>query len=333
MNMETILVNKAIEALARATGAVAEWGQENTQKGAPDGKLRLRINQKEYWFDAVVKKQVRNLHLAKLNELGKKYENFLLITEVVYPNIGEQLRSRGINYIDAFGNVFIKHNNLLLIIEGKKTEKDRIEKAGRAFNKTGLKFVYHLLTDKEFIGKTYRDKATICGTAVGNINYITADLLNQGFLRLKTKGVFYIPNREELINQWVVYYERKLKPDYFIGAFRFLNKEDAKRWRDIQLDFTKTKWGGEPAADILTNYLKPGEFTLYTAEARAELIRNYNLVPDESGNVKIYNFLWNQKDVNAKTVDPLIIFADLVNTANARTDELANMIYNEYLKV
>ncbi|MDD3569380.1 MAG: hypothetical protein PHT92_13365, partial [Bacteroidales bacterium] len=87
MSIETIMIHKAIDSLARATGAVAEWGQEGTQKGAPDGKLRLNINHKEYWFDAVVKKQVRNLHLANLNELGKKYENLLLVTEVVYPNI------------------------------------------------------------------------------------------------------------------------------------------------------------------------------------------------------------------------------------------------------
>lgn len=332
MSMETMIIHKAIDALAGATGALAEWGQEDTQKGAPDGKLRLNINQKEYWFDAVVKKQVRNLHLANLNELGKKYENLILITEVVYPNIGEQLRSRGVNYIDALGNVFIKQNDLLLLIEGKKPTKTLTEKAGRAFNKTGLKFIYHLLTDKDFIGKTYREKAAICDTAVGNINYITNDLLNQGFLRKKTKGVFYIPNREKLINQWLIYFERKLKPDYFIGTFRFVNKEDAKNWRELTLDFTKTKWGGEPAAGILTNYLKPVAFTMYTAETRAELIRNYKLVPDEAGNVRVYNVFWAMQAENAKTVHPLIIFADLVNTANARTDELANMIYNEYLK-
>lgn len=330
--METILVHKAIETLARVAGIYAAWDQKYTQKDALDGTLLLKHNKREFRFDAIVKRQIRNLNLANFYALKMKHENLIVIAEVVYPNIGEQLRRRGINYIDTLGNVFVKQNDIFLLIEGKKVEKPAMEKTGRAFNKTGLKFIYHLLTDKDFIGKTYREKAAICGTAIGNINYITNDLLNQGFLRMKTKGIYYIPDREKLINQWVMFYDRKLKPDCLIGTFHFLEKERVKNWQEINLDFTRTKWGGEPAAEILTNYLKPEVFTIYTAETRGELIRNYRLVPDENGEFRIYQLFWEVQDKNAKNVHPLIIFADLVNTANARTDELANLIYNEYLK-
>jgi hypothetical protein len=98
------------------------------------------------------------------------------------------------------------------------------------------------------------------------------------------------------------------------------------------MDYKLTKWGGEPAAEILTEYLKPALFTLYTQEKKIELIKKFKLIPDEQGYLKIYEAIFPQNDPETKTVHPLIVYADLINTADPRTDELAKMIYNGYLK-
>lgn len=65
----------------------------------------------------------------------------------------------------------------------------------------------------------------------------------------------------------------------------------------------KTWWGSEPAGDILTNYLKPGELTPYTLESRNELIKHYRLIPDKEGKVKVYQKFWVDDEVKGNLID------------------------------
>jgi len=124
-------------------------------------------------------------------------------------------------------------------------------------------------------------------------------------------------------------YNQKLKPTLHLGNFRFLNKEDYRYWKKINLKANDTLWGGEPAADLLTNYLKPGEFTIYTNEKKHELMKNYKLVPDNNGDIKVYKKFW-EYDLNKRYVPELLVYADLINTGNERNIETAKIIYEKF---
>ena len=92
-------------------------------------------------------------------------------------------------------------------------------------------------------------------------------------------------------------------------------------------------WGGEAAGDLLTNFLRPAELTLYTTETRNELIKNYKLLPDEKGNIKVYQKFWKEEDGDDKAwVNPLLVYADLINKNDRRCTETAQKIYDEYLQ-
>lgn len=329
--MEKIIIYKAIEALEDTTPLKAEWVEAADTKGQADGNLLIVLNNKKHTFILQLKKNIRTVNIPQLTRLKEEYNDLLVIAEVIYPNIGEQLRKRHINYLDTIGNFYIQQGGLFLLKEGKKTGKQAKKLEGRAFNKAGLKFIYYLLTDIGFINKTYREMGEVCNTALGNINYIINDLKNQDFLRQRVKKRYYLYHREELIKKWVINYEKKLKPAYLLGVFRFPDKGQMINWKELDIDYRQTKWGGEPAADILTNYLKPEILTLYTKEKRIEMMKKYRLIPDDKGYLKIFNMFWDTNENNTKTVHPLVVYADLVNTGDPRTDELANMIYDEYL--
>ena len=81
-----------------------------------------------------------------------------------------------------------------------------------------------------------------------------------------------------------------------------MKENDLLAWKDLKLDTTKTVWGGESAGDLLTNYLHPAEFTIYSNESRNELIKNYKLIPDEKGNVKVYQKFWKDDRLNQKKI-------------------------------
>lgn len=138
-------------------------------------------------------------------------------------------------------------------------------------------------------------------------------------------------NKKELLNKWIAAYEEKLKPSLEVGTFRFLNEEDFRNWKNLSLNPNKSWWGGEPAGDLLTNYLRPETLTIYTEETRNELIKNYRLIPDPKGNIRAYKKFW-QIDLDEKTAPPLLVYADLLSTNDSRCIETAQKIYDEYLQ-
>jgi hypothetical protein len=143
---------------------------------------------------------------------------------------------------------------------------------------------------------------------------------------------FRLHNKKELLQKWIVAFEEKLKPDLLIGTFRFLKNEDFLNWKKLPLKEGRTWWGGEPGGDLYTNYLRPQILTLYTIETKNELIKNYKLIPDDAGNVKIYKKFWHFDTGPNNVVPPLLVYADLMNTGDRRSVETAEKVYNAFLQ-
>src|SRR5690606_1169093 len=138
--------------------------------------------------------------------------------------------------------------------------------------------------------------------------------------------------KKELLEKWSAAYDENLKPGLKVGTFRLLKEEQYTNWQRIKFNRDKTWWGGEPAGDLLTGYLRPVHFTLYTSETRAELMKNYRLVPDEKGRILVFRKFWNQPAEKARTVPPILVYADLINTGDPRCLETAQKVYEQYLK-
>jgi len=110
-------------------------------------------------------------------------------------------------------------------------------------------------------------------------------------------------------------------------------KNKLANWKEIRLDDKTTWWGGEPAGDMLTNYLRPGELTLYTTKTRNELMKDLRLIPDPNGDVTVFTAFWNvDKQENKQHVHPLLVYTDLMNTADSRCHETAQLIWDKYFR-
>lgn len=328
---EEQIVRDALERLEEQTGIVMTVTKSTTED--IDGILHFTLDGNAHMAYVEVKKHVRGHQIAQLIRIKNKYDPLLVITEHIYPKLKEELRRENIAYLETNGNIYFKAQNILLWLDGQKpTTVDTKEKTGRAFTKTGLKLLFHFLLKPELLELTYREIAERTGIVFGNINVIMNDLKQQGFLVQLNKNLYQLQNKKELLKRWMVAYDEKLKPGLKVGNFRFLKDDDFLNWKSIDLKSEKNWWGGEPAADLLTNYLKPGELTIYTIETKQELIRNYRLIPDEKGPVKVYQKFWNNDQVNENVVPPLLIYVDLMNTGDRRCIETAQKIYEKLLQ-
>ena len=175
---DNIIIEKALENLARQTGITATWQQGRDV----DGEIQFTHNEELYRIPVEVKREVRAHQLGKLFDLKKKLKRVMVVAEYIYPKLKEELRAEGVAYLETNGNIFIKEGNLFLWVDNFKTEPKETGVTGRAFAKTGLKLLFHFLVDEDLLNLTYREIARRTGIGFGNINFIMTDLKEQGFL-------------------------------------------------------------------------------------------------------------------------------------------------------
>lgn len=84
---------------------------------------------------------------------------------------------------------------------------------------------------------------------------------------------------------------------------------------------------GEPAAAIVTGHLRPEIVTVYGDTGFAALARKIRPSKDKHGNLEALQKFWAfevaQDDQQPPLVPPLLVYADLIATADARNRETA----------
>ncbi|APY10429.1 hypothetical protein BWZ22_03865 [Seonamhaeicola sp. S2-3] len=326
---EIDILNNAIHNLEKDIPIIWNWkNMDYNNDIGIDGELDLIINNQNILMVVEVKKDVKNHQLFNIIEYNNRFENFLLVAEKLYPKVKKELRENQVNYLEGNGNVYINKAGVFLYIDTNKTAKNQKEKGNRAFTKTGLKVVFHFLLHPQLINQTQREIADITNVALGNIPLIINGLLENNFILKLNKNEYVINNYQELLNKWITEFEQTLKPTIFKQRFRFQNEN--QDWRALQLNNEKTVWGGEPAGDIMTNHLRPENFTLYTNETTRDLMMNYRLLPDDEGNIWVYDKFWTMDFNNIAPAE--LVYTDLIINDDKRSKETAKLIFDEYIQ-
>jgi hypothetical protein len=258
----------------------------------------------------------------------------LVIAGYIPLEIAKEYADAGINYLDTAGNCTIRYKDLALIIQGKK--KDKLPKANqsRAFQEAGVKIIFHLLMDPSRLQLTYRKLAEIAGVSLGAVGNVIKELSDLDFI-LETEKGRILKNTSLLLDRWVTAYHDTLRPRLILQKMKYTNPEQYREWDRLPMQDADAVvlWGGEPAASLLTNYLSPEQFTLYTNDSWQGLIQDLKLVPDESGNIEVLKMFWNENDIYREKyiVPPLLIYADLIGSHIGRNIETAKMILENEL--
>ena len=316
------IIRLAIENLEKNTGIRAKWIPGKDKYGT----IEFFFDHKKLRLKADIKNDFRIHQMPSILNKGKPdYQNILIIPQL-YPGVKTYLRELGISYLEANGNIFLKTKELLVFIDSQEKAIISKAKGNRAFTKTGLKVLFNLLRDRDLVNRPHRHIAEITGVALGNIPPVIAGLREKGYLLPLEKRKYVWENRKELLERWITGYDTTLKPSLHRGRFRLRNN-----WKDVSLNRQTSLWGGEPAGDLLTGFLRPEKFILYTKESNSELIKNYKLIPDEQGEVWVYQMFWND-ETPQMTTPAILVYADLVLENDKRCTETAQMIYDEHIR-
>ncbi|MFT6972691.1 MAG: hypothetical protein ACJAXX_003276 [Roseivirga sp.] len=319
--MEKEIIHIALDNLRHNTGIEGFW----KETGLLDGGLDLTVNGQKYNFVVEIKQEVRAHQLGQIEDYFQRYDNLMLVANRIFPKIKEELRQKEIPYLEANGNIFLKKGKLFMFVDTQKPLPIEKNKGNRAFTKTGLKVLFYLLQHKEAINLTQRKLAEKARVGLGNIPQVIDGLKETGYLIPLNNKTYVWENRKALLERWIAQYATVLRPKLVKERYALKGQ-----WQDLALNNHKTLWGGEPAADMLTNHLRPEKFLIYTQEDRMDLIKNYRLMPVKNGEIEVLGMFWKQE--KGETVPPLLVYADLMLEGGKRNKETAEKIYNEYIE-
>jgi len=253
----------------------------------------------------------------------------LLIAEWIPKAIAKEYTKIGVNYLDKAGNCSIRFGNLQVRIQGQKVEKSAGKYQSRAFQEAGIRLIFQLLNDPAALNVPYRDMAARTDLSLGSVGSVMRELADLGFI-FEAEKKRVLKNTNQLLERWVTAYHDVLRPRLAIKRLRFTQPEQLYDWEKlpIQLSDDILLWGGEPGAAILTNYLTPEKFTLYTDGNWQDIVQTLKLLPADDGEIEVLDLFWKEekKYREKPIVPPLLIYADLMGSRIGRNQETANLI-------
>jgi len=259
----------------------------------------------------------------------------LLITDYVNPKMAERLKKVGVQFIDTVGNAYINEPPAFIYVRGNRPPENlQARELRRAFQPTGLKIIFAFLCNPNLVNAPYRNVAKAATVALGTVGWVMRDLKEMGYLVEMGKRGRRLTNKKQLLERWVMTYPENLRPKLVMGRYAALNQN----WfNDVELDHYRWGfWGGEVAAAKLRTFLRPETVTIYATEVNPYMLADKRLRKDTKGDIEFLKVFWNVEEIeyNQKKenlVPPLLIYADLLATGDARNIETAGIIYEQEL--
>lgn len=328
---EQRILEAAVSAFGRTTGIQVRVHYTKVGKGSVvNAIVEFSTERRKHRFCAEVKTVDRFETPAILKARGDiRHEPPMLVAPYISREVGEHCRQLGLPFIDTAGNTYLEAPGLLVYVVGQPRPAENRRDYYGALNPAGLKLTFALLCRPRLLDENYRTIATEAGVALGTVSSDMKDLEVRGFFDLKKHPhIRPLLDPERMLEEWVTHYPVTLRPKLVLGRFQ----AEPGHLHQVDLVRQKALWGGEPAAQKLTQHLKPARFTIYTREPIANLIAAGRMRAAENGNVEILERFWPfgppDNDL-PDVVPPILAYADLLASHDGRNAEVARMIYEQ----
>ena len=344
MQQQADIVLRAIDAAPDCPGL--KIGQLRTDRrkapGQTDGLLTIRYRGKSRVFHVIVK---RHLHHALADRLiadqanARDSQPLLVIVDQIADKHADVLMKAGVSFLDTAGNAFLVMPGLHLAVTGRKAPSPAHRpRPARAFQPTGLKLLFAILTDPDLvsspadalINRRFRYIAQQTGVSLGSVGWILGDLRDSGYI-VQDGKVRFLVDRKRLVQKWADNYIDRLYPKLPRRTFKAPSFD---WWQNIQLSIPDQLWGGEVAAEKLTGYLRPQVTTVYCSSHDHGLVLDAGLRPDPDGDVVLAQPFWGNWPHAAfrDCTHPLLVYADLLASDIGRNLDTAQRIYDDYVR-
>ena len=303
------LVDQALRALKETTGIDAKIAKREvdvevngTGNHRVDALIDIDAAKGKHRFAAEIKRVARAEILAQLRARWPKKPRFplMVITPYMTAHLAEKCREIGLFFIDAAGNAYLGDHHFFVYVTGRKqtVEPGRLE-THRRTNAAGLRLLFTILCRPDLLNAPYRELAAAAGVALGTVGPVIKNL--EAAKHVATFGTVRTTRRlidaERLVEEWVTFYPAALRPKLNPRRFRVPDRE---RMQGTNLLPYAAYWGGEMAADRLTENLKAARLIIYMRENPLKLITDFKLRADLNGDLEILDAFGDPRSLSKK---------------------------------
>lgn len=342
-NADRELAQAALLALVHKTGlsgkllATEENGGART---APDALIEFALEDRTYRYMGECKSDVDRKSLVRQvrEQTSDLAEPGLLIAPYISREIAEYCREIEMQFIDTHGNAYLNRAGIYIYVAGEKssTGHSPSRRVKGVTNAAALRITFALLCRPDMVQAPYREIAQSACVSLGAISGTFDDLKRRGLLLDSD-----VPRGRKLLDmkrlfvEWATNYPVALRPK--LNPLRF-TAADPDWWRHEHPDSYGAVWGGEVAAERISQYLKPATQTLYVASSTMgkslkHLVTTHRLRPDPQGKIEILEKFWNfSLDQAPDIAPPILVYADLIATLEPRNSETAVIIREKLIE-
>lgn len=339
---ERKLTTNALEQLAFNTGLIGSVTEYAPLLGRNDNNNALiQFDNPKAQLVAELMKWAANTDsgaiIRKLNAMASGHDK-VLICDYVNEELGRRLREANINYLDKVGNAYLNVPSIHVSIQGKvPADKVIPGKTNRLFTEAGLKVIFALLTNQHLLNANYRQIADSANVSMGAIGWVLRELKDQAFIVESIRKRRW-NDRPGLLAQWVEEYPM-LRNKTQVGRYY---TQDTNWWKTVNLDKYSGILGGEIAALTYKHDFSPKLGSIYVGRNKqGSLVRDLQLVkaddlsPGLNPNIEIRRKFWGaveEDQENSNVTNPLLTHADLMDTWDPKSREIAEYIAELYLR-
>jgi len=332
-NNKTEILQRAVDMFKKNTGLAVEIETKPNHKGHPAiVGVRVVWQDLEFLYDAAIKNVINRAILGGIvRQLDLFQRKGIIVARYITPQIADELKKLNIPFMDTAGNVYINEPPILIFIKGNKLISANFTVTRpRVFHPAGLQALFALLCNPGLENAPFREIAEKARVALGTVATVINDLKNLNHLIEIPPGKRRLIRKKDLLNRWITAYPEQLRPKQQIGFYKAENRD---WWKNADLQGLNVLLGGEVAAARLTEHLKPQNITVYTNKPAGEFLLRYRIRKDPQGDIEILRIFWNfETDWPHKNmVPPLLTYADLLATGEARNIETARILYEKEL--
>ncbi len=319
-----------------------------------DGELIISTHNKTANYICEIKIGITNEIIEQVAEyfanLGKRLngkQRPLLVTRNLSTQVIDQLLERNIEFIDVNGNVYLNSSEIYIIVRNQILK----ENTNKSLEITALvlQVIYFILKDPSIIASdgvngSYEKIDCLIGSGITpkTVKNTLEKLQELDYIKRTRKG-YEIIDYIKLLERWELGYAERLRSKLLIGKFRYIGRQSFLEIENtLKLYAPKYNYliGGELAASIMTQYLRPVGATLHIHKDHNyfPLVVDLRLKPDPEGNIEIHQRFDKQSDQHdhneefSSLIHPLLVHAELVRTGDSRLKETAQLIFDKYIE-
>lgn len=323
----------------------------SSSKVLADGKLIINTSDKSANYVCEIRAGLTNDGIEQVTEyfsnLGERLEDNerpLLITSGLSNLVIEQLLKENIEFIDVDGNIYL-NSPAIYVLTRNQVSKESASKS-LEITAAALQVIYALLSQQNLFVRGHdfdEEIANISGVTPKTVKNTLKKLQDLDYISHRN-GKYEIVDYVRLLERWELGYSERLRAKLFLGTFTPIGKGDFSEVRDKIKECAEEYdylIGGELAASLMTEYLRPISATLHLSKSSdiRQVAVYLKLKPDPEGKIAFLQAFGQVKYQQNKLggfqkslANPLLIHAELVRTGNSRLKETAQLIYDKYIE-